>query len=56
MAKKISLSDLESLKGLKEARGNFQGQGGPRAGIKSLGPASLQKRNEILDKARAKGT
>ena len=56
MAKKISLSDLESLKGLKEARGNFQGQGGPRAGIKSLGPASLQKRNEILDKAIAKFT
>ena len=56
MAKKISLSDLESLKGLKEARGDFQGQGGPRAGIKSLGPASLQKRNEILDKAIAKFT
>tara|TARA_B100001939_G_scaffold85274_1_gene72887 strand:- start:159 stop:1412 length:1254 start_codon:yes stop_codon:yes gene_type:complete len=56
MAKKISLSDLEVLKGLKEARGNFQGQGGPRAGIGSLGPKSLQKRNEILDKAIAKFT
>ena len=53
---KISLSDLETLKGLKEARGDFQGQGEPRAGIGSLGPASLRKRNEILDKAIAKFT
>ena len=53
---KISLSDLETLKGLKEARGDFQGQGGPLAGIGSLKPASLKKRNEILDKAIAKFT
>ena len=51
---KISLSDLEVLKGLKEARGDFQGQ--RRAGIGSLAPRSLQKRNEILDKAIAKFT
>ena len=56
MAKKISLSDLESLKGLKEARGDFQGQGGPRAGIGALGGMALRKRNEILDKAIAKFT
>ena len=56
MAKKISLSDLETLKGLKEARGDFQGQGGRLAGIGSLTPASLKKRNEILDKAIAKFT
>ena len=53
---KISLSDLETLKGLKEARGDFQGQGGLRGGIGSLTPASLKKRNEILDKAIAKFT
>ena len=48
---KISLSDLESLKGLKKARGEF----GP-SGISSLmGRAAIQ-RNEILDKAIAKFT
>ena len=54
---KISLSDLETLKGLKEARGSLDiekrlGQ----QGLPSLRPASLQKRSEILDKAIAKFT
>ena len=49
---KISLSDLESLKGLKKARG----ESGLRQGIPSLmGRAAIQ-RNEILDKAIAKFT
>ena len=57
MAKKISLSDLETLKGLREARGSLDiekrlGQ----QGLPSLRPASLQKRSEILDKAIAKFT
>ena len=56
MAKKISLSDLETLKGLKEARGSLDpSRFGPQ-GLASLGPASLKKRNEILDKAIAKFT
>ena len=55
MAKKISLSDLESLKGLKEARGDLP-SGQRRAGISSLMGRSQQKRNEILDKAIAKFT
>jgi hypothetical protein len=55
MAKKISLSDLEVLKGLKEARGDLpSGQRG--AGISSLMGRSKQKRSEILDKAIAKFT
>ena len=56
MAEKISLSDLESLKGLKEARGDFIGKAGARAGIGALGGMALRKRNEILDKAIAKFT
>ena len=55
MAKKISLSDLEVLKGLKEARGDLP-SGQRRAGISSLMGRSKQKRNEILDKAIAKFT
>ena len=57
MAKKISLSDLETLKGLREARGSLDPVGSlGQQGLPSLTPASLQKRNEILDKAIAKFT
>ena len=55
MAKKISLSDLESLKGLKEVSNFVGGQAG-RLGIASLQGASLRRRNEIIDKAIAKFT
>jgi len=57
MAKKISLSDLEVLKQLREARGSLDIEGRlGQAGIRALRPASLKKRNEILDKAIAKFT
>jgi len=49
---KINLSDLESLKGLKKARGEIDS----RAGIAGILGRSAQKRNEILDKAIAKFT
>tara|TARA_R100001509_G_scaffold52541_1_gene28861 strand:+ start:404 stop:1705 length:1302 start_codon:yes stop_codon:yes gene_type:complete len=59
---KISLSDLEVLKGLREARGGSLDVEG-RAGIpgammsrSSITPESLKKRNEILDKAIARFT
>ena len=55
MAKKISLSDLESLKGLKEARGTLLSDQ-RRMGLASLMGRSQQKRSEILDKAIAKFT
>ena len=52
---RISLSDLESLKGLKEVSNFVGGQAG-RLGIASLQGASLRRRNEIIDKAIAKFT
>ena len=58
MTKKISLSDLETLKGLREARGNLdiEKRLGQQGLPSLLTPASLKKRNEILDKAIAKFT
>ena len=57
MVKKISLSDLESLKKLKEARGTLTSTpGGRRMGIGALVGESEKRRNEILDKAIAKFT
>ena len=54
---KISLSDLETLKGLREARGSLDSvERLGQQGLPSLTPASLKKRNEILDKAIAKFT
>ena len=57
---KISLSDLETLKGLREARESdldIEKRLIRAGGVGSLlGPASLKKRNEILDKAIAKFT
>ena len=54
---KISLSDLETLKELKKARGSLDiERGSGPMGLPSLQGRSLKKRNEILDKAIAKFT